>query len=103
MDLQLPSDERRTSLMSVKNATMHEKRTTAQDFAELLVKIPNANQGSCSCKIHDQGFSAESESIDSSLQAVNIRARVNDDFSFPWLFGTGTFSQVAGVVIHKTV
>ena len=62
-----------------------------------LVKIQNARQGSFPCKI--QGFSAESESIDSSLQAVNIRARVNDDFSFPGLFGTGTFSQVAGVLI----
>ena len=82
--------------MSVKNATMHEKRTTAQNIAEILVKIQNATQGSFSCKI--QGFSAESESIDSSLQAVNIRARVNDDFSFPGLFGTGTFSQVAGVL-----
>ena len=61
-----------------------------------LVKIQNARQGSFSCKI--QGFSAESESIDRSLQAVNIRARVNDDFSFPGLFGTGTFSQVAGVL-----
>ena len=61
-----------------------------------LVKIPNASQGSFSCKI--QGFSAESESKDSSLQAVNIRARVNDDFSFPWLFGTGTSTQVAGVL-----
>ena len=59
-----------------------------------LVKIQNARQGSFSCKI--QGFSAES--IDSSLQAVNIRARVNDDFSFPWLFGMGTFSHVAGVL-----
>ena len=71
---------------------MHEKRTTAQNFAE----FQNARQSSFSCKI--QGFSAESESIDSSLQAVNIRARVNDDFSFPGLFGTGTFSQVAGVL-----
>ena len=61
-----------------------------------MVKIQNARQGSFSGKI--QGFSAESESIDSSLQAVNIRARVNDDFSFPGLFGTGTFSQVAGVL-----
>ena len=41
------------------------------------------------------------ESIDSSLQVVNIRARVNDDSSFPWLFGTGTFSQVAGVLNTK--
>ena len=31
----LPSDERKTSLMSVKNATMHEKRTIAQNFAEI--------------------------------------------------------------------
>ena len=61
-----------------------------------LVKIQNARQGSFSCKI--QGFSVESELIDSSLQAVNIRARVNDDFSFPWLFETGTFSQAAGVL-----
>ena len=37
----------------------------------------------------------------SSLQAVNIRARVNDDSSFPWFFGTGTFSQVAGALITK--
>ena len=81
--------------MSVKNATMHEKRTTAQNFAEILVKIQNARQG----------FSAESESIDSSLQAVNIRARarVHDDFSFPGLFGTGTFSQVAGVLNTTTL
>ena len=56
-----------------------------------LVKIQNARQGI-------QGFSAESESIDSSPQAVNIRARVNDDFSFPGLFGTGTFPQVTGVL-----
>ena len=39
--------------------------------------------------------------IYSSLQAVNMRTRVNDDSSFPWLFGTGTFSQVAGVLITK--
>ena len=31
----LPSDERKTSLMSVKNATMREKRTTAQNFVEI--------------------------------------------------------------------
>ena len=31
----LPSEERKTSLMSVKNATLHEKRTTAQNFAEI--------------------------------------------------------------------
>jgi len=31
MDLLLISDERKTSLMSVKNATMHEKRATAQN------------------------------------------------------------------------
>ena len=64
-----------------------------------LVKIPNASKGSLSCKI--RGFLAESESIYSSLQAVNIRARVNDDSWFPWLFGTGTFSQVAGALITK--
>ena len=35
MDLLFASDERKTSLTSVKNATMHEKRTTAQNFAEV--------------------------------------------------------------------
>ena len=43
-------------------------------------------------------FKLFSESIGSSLQVVNIRARVNDDCSFPWCFGTETFSQVAGVL-----
>ena len=59
----------------------------------------NASQGSFSCKI--QGFWAESDSIDSSLQAVNIRARFEDDSSFPWVFWTGTFSQVAVVLNTK--
>ena len=31
-----------------------------------------------------------------------IRIRVNDYFSLPWLFGTGTFPQVVGVK-HTTV
>ena len=65
-----------------------------------LVKIPNASlQGSFPAKF--KVFKLFSESIDSSLQVVNIRTRVNDDSSFPWRFGTGTFSQVAGVLNTK--
>ena len=89
MALLVPSDERKTSVMSVKNATMHEKRTTAQNLAE-IVKIPNASlQGSFPAKF--KVFKLFSESIDSSLQVVNIRARVNGDSSFPLRFGTRTF------------
>ena len=90
----LPSDERKTSLMSVKNATMHEKRTIAQNFAENWLKFRTPT-----CRAvfpaKFKVFKLFSEPIDSSLQVVNIRARVNDDSSFRWHFRTGTFSQVA--------
>ena len=75
------------------------KKAQLRRTLQKLVKIPNASQGSFSCKI--KGFKAESESIDSSLQAVKIRVRVKYESSFPWLFGTGTFSQVAGVLNTK--
>ena len=40
MDCLLLSDERKTSLMSVKNATMHEKlRNTQNTFSEFLVDL----------------------------------------------------------------
>ena len=35
------------------------------------------------------------------IHVFNIRASVNDDSSFPWLFWTGTFSRVAGVFKTK--
>ena len=89
----MPSDERKTKLLCQSKTQPCKKNTELRRTLQKLVKIPNTSQGSFSCKI--QGFYAESESIDSSLQAVNIRARANDDSSFPWLFGTGTFSQVA--------
>ena len=76
------------------------KNAQLRRILQKSVKIPNANlQGSVSGKI--QVFKLFSEPIDSSLQVVNIRARVNDDSSFCWRFRTGTFSQVAGVLNTK--
>ena len=62
-------------LMSVKNATMHEKRTTAQNFENWL----------------------KFRTLARAVFSEKFRAKVNDHSSFPWLFGTGTSSQVAGV------
>ena len=79
---------------------MHEKRTTAQNFAEYWFKFRTlACWAVFPAKF--KVFNLFSESIDSSLQVVNIRARVNDHSSFPWRFGTETFSQVAGVLNTK--
>ena len=80
--------------MSVKNATMHEKRTTAQkNFSEFrTLKRPVFPAKYNVLKLSDQ--------LTSSCKRITVR--VNDDSSFAWLFGTGTCSQVVGVK-HTTI
>ena len=93
----LLSDERKTSLMSIKDATMHEKR--AMDRTTYQISLKSAQTGQ---------FFLQSTTflrwVDRHLtsRCTLIRIRVNNDSPFPLLFGTVTFRKVVGVK-HTTV
>ena len=94
----LLSDERKTSLVSIKNAAMHEKRTIAQNNESLSFKSTRTLNRA----VFPGKFNVFKLNRLLTSSCTLIRMRVTDYFSLPWLFGTGNFPQVVGVK-HTTV